>query len=358
MSGRNFLGRGGYGTVSKRGDIAVKQLKQLNHLIQEYCVGVHLKSCPYVVKIIGADFDELELHMQLYSSSLNVWISEGNRPFDQKLLVIKKIITALCWLNDAGLVHGDIKPGNVLVDYDRNGNITNLVLGDVGFLSTEDHSKCGRTTRTYQEESPEADWKHDIYSLGIITVELFGKTKVAKREKPDPEYVKIVAREKIKDKNILEWTLKMLNTNRDERPTARSLLKRLFDISPPINYHPGIPQIKNNVNEEDLIDVKNFFKSEIIIDNKKIVIKRKKLAYEAFLVYINKKSIKSDQYYLCANCMLIIFSSLFGKSGFSDQVVSKRLKVSEKIIHKILLSIINDEDTLNVIFYTKKGCIA
>jgi serine/threonine protein kinase len=357
MSDRNFLGRGGYGTVTKRGDIAVKKLKQLNHLIQEYCVGKHLKSCPYVVQIIGADFENCEIHMKLYNGSLNHWMVE-NRTFEQKLFVVKEIISALCWINDVGLVHGDIKPGNILVNWDRRGDANNVVLGDVGFLSTEDHSKCGRTTRTYQEKSPEADWKHDIYSLGIIITELIGTTKVSKKEKPEPEHVQSVAKERIKDENILKWTLKMLSEDRDERPTARSLLRRLFDISPPIRYHPGIPMIKNKIDEDDLDEAQRFFKSEITVNGKNIVIKRAKIAHEAFLVYINKRSIKKEQFILHAHCMFIIFSSLFGKSGFTDKIVAKKTKTSEKAIHRILMGMINDEDVMNVIFYTKKGCVA
>jgi len=363
MDDHNFLGRGGYGTVVKRGNIAVKKLKQLNHLIQEYCVGLHLNSCPYIVKIVGADFENLEIHMKLYNGSLNQWILES-RSFEQKLKVLREILYALCWINDMGLVHGDIKPGNILANWDKKGNVEKLVLGDVGFLSTENYSKCVRTTRTYQEKSPESDWKHDIYSLGIIVTEFFGNTRVASKEMirnkeiPSPDHARSIAKEKIKDENILKWVIKMLNDDREERPTARSLLKNLFDETPMIQFHPGICKKKNKINEKDLEEILCFFKTNLVIDGREIIIKRTKIAFEAFLIYIDKNNIAKSDYMFFANCILIIFSSLFGKSGYTDKIVSKKFKITERTVHRTIYRIINEEEVLNAIFYTKKGCIS
>jgi serine/threonine protein kinase len=88
-------------------------------------------------------------------------------------------------IESLGVVHGDIKPGNVLVSYEPEKNAMSIALADFGFsrfaATDEDLIKV---TRSEPWEAPE--WNHrefklkdakklDIYSFGLLCVWLFFK---------------------------------------------------------------------------------------------------------------------------------------------------------------------------------------
>jgi len=89
---------------------------------------------------------------------------------DEALRIALAVAEALRYLGENGVVHRDVKPGNIMLSGEGR-----VVLIDLGFASTEDARPSGETTvGTPAYLSPEqarggaaADTRSDIYSLGI-----------------------------------------------------------------------------------------------------------------------------------------------------------------------------------------------
>ena len=105
-----------------------------------------------------------------------------DRRIDQMLAlkIVMQVGKALCHLHERGLVHRDIKPGNIMLTRDENA-----VLIDLGFALSEDRDQQGgaaddsdTTAGTVHYISPEQargsglDVRADIYSLGATLYHL------------------------------------------------------------------------------------------------------------------------------------------------------------------------------------------
>lgn len=105
---------------------------------------------------------------------------EGRLPSDRVLGIVAQTATALQAAHDAGLVHRDIKPGNLLITPEGRVKIT-----DFGIARIADQvplTATGQVMGTVQYLAPEQASGHtatsstDIYSLGIVAYEcLAGK---------------------------------------------------------------------------------------------------------------------------------------------------------------------------------------
>ncbi|MGK0741165.1 serine/threonine-protein kinase [Leucobacter sp. Z1108] len=105
---------------------------------------------------------------------------EGRLPADRVLGIVAQTATALQAAHDAGLVHRDIKPGNLLITPEGRVKIT-----DFGIARIADQvplTATGQVMGTVQYLAPEQASGHtatpstDLYSLGIVAYEcLAGK---------------------------------------------------------------------------------------------------------------------------------------------------------------------------------------
>jgi len=116
--------------------------------------------------------DTFFARMEYIDGSPLLELLDGGRTFseDEALRIVLEAAETLRYLHDAGIVHRDVKPGNVMLA--RDGRV---VLIDLGFAAGEaERSAKGRAVGTVAYLSPEqarggavADIRSDIYSLGI-----------------------------------------------------------------------------------------------------------------------------------------------------------------------------------------------
>jgi serine/threonine protein kinase len=317
-----FLGQGSYGKVIAKNGKAVKTFKKMNHLIQEYLAGRYLYDCPNVVSVNNFDLDNLEMEMKLYSGNLREWMS-GNHNFDTKMDVCRQILTGLIYIHQRGLVHGDLKPGNIMMD-EKN----RVYIGDLGFVSLAPFSKVERTASVYRDINISHGPEHDMFSLGVIMIELFGDLKI--RKQSSYKELHKLCRKKIKNNKVKDVILNLTSESHKERRTAEYLLNDLFDVR--IN-----------------IESKSFIISEIDTNSKAAIlmkniadiydIKRAKRGYRLL----------ENNSLLGAVAIMVILSSIFGKSGFDVKEATEKYDFKKKHLINEIERIISDDSFITAL---------
>ncbi len=185
------LGRGGFATVYRalqpqlNRDVAIKVLhpefirdeRALRRFKRE-AVAVARLTHPNIVAVYdyGEQDGRAYLVMEYVSgSTLKARLAGKPMPYADALAVVRAVGSALDYAHSKGLVHRDVKPGNVL--YTEDGRI---VLSDFGIvrLADDDSSLTRGVIGTPQYMSPEqalgheVDGRSDLYSLGIVLFEL------------------------------------------------------------------------------------------------------------------------------------------------------------------------------------------
>ena len=154
--------------------------------------------------------------------------------FDEKILweFLIQSLSGLLYLHETKkIIHRDIKPDNLLLDYDGNLKISDFGISAINSESAEDLLKCHNTmTGPIQFMSPEMglrlnyDFKSDIYMLGLTFFYMMSNTLPEKKLDLGPIIIPI------KDQNAkmpetysetLRNFVQKLLKNYEERPTTK-----------------------------------------------------------------------------------------------------------------------------------------
>ena len=182
------IGAGSFATVYRahddelRREVAIKQIhehyldetEQLDRYWREAQLLASLHH-PNIVTIFDIDRERGWLIMELMQANLGQRMA--GRPMDLKSLrtAVAQVLRALKYLHARGIVHGDIKPSNMMIDARRR-----IKLGDFGLarrVSDKDGSLLKGTTKymapeVVSNEFGEVGPISDCYSLGFSAYEL------------------------------------------------------------------------------------------------------------------------------------------------------------------------------------------
>lgn len=246
------LGSGGMGAVYRAMDptlgrfVAIKVMKAemgedpalVESFLREARAAAALNH-PNIVQIYscGQEQGQPYIVMELVSGGRLDQLMEGGRKVDEvRLLEISlDVAEGLKAANEVGLVHGDIKPANIL--FDKSGRARIVDFGLAMFVNRQ--QEMGGVWGTPYYISPErarggkADHRSDIYSLGATMFHALagkppfdGKTAadvvVARLKRPPPKLRELVPSIQPKTSELIERMMAPDPVNR--YPTSASLL--------------------------------------------------------------------------------------------------------------------------------------
>jgi serine/threonine protein kinase len=375
-----FAGRGSYGTVTVDGNRAIKKFKKLSHITQESIAAIFLKDQKHIVQFMSANFYEKKMVMQRHSKTLRKWMdfeSDNERPVKQKVEVIKQTLKGLINIHSLKLVHGDIKPGNILVDEDP----LYVVIADLGFISLRPFSKVERTAAVYRDKIVKSCHGHDIYSMAIIMLELFGELKMSFQATYDQIHAAI--NKEIKDElsgkypippsDFRKLLIEMTDSYHESRPTTKMVYYALFGEKIDNKFIEYNYEIKKS---EEIPEIKKTMKNL----SKKYDIERANRGYKAVVLYINKyyhhsdnnkkkddkkddkkedkrdekrdEKISKRKYLVFSVSMIFILSSLFGKQNkFNETMAADYADVNENEIISTVQKLSLNREIVNILMH-------
>jgi serine/threonine protein kinase len=187
------LGKGGFGEVFLAFDddldrpVAIKvprperiaQLEDIEAYLNEARIVASLDH-PHIVPVydVGRTDDGLCFVVSKFieGSDLAKTIKDARPSFHESAELVATVAEALHYAHTRGLVHRDIKPGNILIDATGKAFVTDFGLA----LKDEDFGTGARLAGTPAFMSPEqakgeghrVDGRSDIFSLGVVLYEL------------------------------------------------------------------------------------------------------------------------------------------------------------------------------------------
>ena len=186
------LGQGGMGVVYKAEDTKLHRFVALKFLpphvsddeaTQRFVNEAHAVSAldhPNICAIYEIDQTpegQMFIAMPCYEgASLQEMIKKGPLALDEAVGIASQIARGLAKAHEKGIVHRDVKPGNILVTSDGLAKVVDFGLAR---LATQARlTRVGTTVGTIMYMSPEqaqgeeADERSDIWSLGIVLYEM------------------------------------------------------------------------------------------------------------------------------------------------------------------------------------------
>ena len=256
-----LLGQGGFAAVFRahdpflERDVAIKVLdpslavdaaleEQFLHEARTIAAAEH----PHIVPLYSAESTGRLLYLVmrlLPGQSLVDRIAEGKLPTAEAARIALECARALAAAHAVGVVHRDIKPGNILLD--ANGNATVTDFGIALVTSRPARELLGSTTGTPHYMSPEqslgeqVDGRSDVYALGVVLYEMLtgtcpfagrNATEVIAKHISAP-IPKLSAREPETPVALVRLVDRMLAKDPVGRPTAAELVKELTAANTP-----------------------------------------------------------------------------------------------------------------------------
>ena len=198
------LGRGGMGRVflaeAESGrQVAIKVLranpKAENNLLlfeNERRIMAGLRHPNIVTKLAAGETEEgfpYILMEYVPGTPITTWCQEQNLTIGERLNLFKKVCHVVSFLHRNGVLHLDLKPGNILITPDGEPKIIDFGISrrlcpeqGKAFPVTEQRLMTPKYASPEQESGGAVTEAGDVYALGVILGELLGETSLCTRE--------------------------------------------------------------------------------------------------------------------------------------------------------------------------------
>ncbi len=198
------LGRGGMATVYRAYDprvdreVAIKVLPremlhdpQFHVRFEREIKMVAKLEHPAIVPIYDVgDIDGQPYYvMRLMSGgTLSDWIEKGGFSIEDTARIIERLASGLAYAHKKGVIHRDLKPGNIL--FDQNGDPYLSDFGVAKFMDVAQNLTGSAVIGTpaymspEQAQSGEVDARSDVYGLGAIIYEMLSGSQPYSAETP------------------------------------------------------------------------------------------------------------------------------------------------------------------------------
>lgn len=242
------LGRGGMGVVYKAHDpgldrfVAIKCLAEslagdetlFNRFLRE-AKSVAQLSHPNIIQVYVADQSDGQPYFVMefvQGETLAERLArEGQLPTEETIRIIKDAASALQTAHDAGVIHRDVKPSNILLNHHGSVKVTDFGIAFVEGM-TQKLTSTGNFVGTPGYLSPEVcrgeetDRRSDIFSLGVVMYEALAGQMAFTADSPF-EMMKQVVEARYVD-------IHSLNSEVDDQ--TRAVLDRMLAANPRDRY--------------------------------------------------------------------------------------------------------------------------
>lgn len=248
------IGEGSYGEVYRAYDPVLDRTVALKLLKEEKSSGFQSRAFMQEAKRLAKVRNRhvLAVHgANIHDSRVGIWsdlidgvnLSESNKPSEnhtskQLIHVISSLSDALQAVHQADLVHGDIKPSNVMLD--TKGKLILMDFG-AGTENSNEQTQSGYVVATPLLMSPELfkegniSQESDIYALGVLLFKLAtGKYPIQAKSLSDiqiahekQDYLTLHQLRPDLPKPLRVLIQKMMSYDIAQRPTANDIQKRI-----------------------------------------------------------------------------------------------------------------------------------
>lgn len=181
-------------------------------------------SHPNIVTIydIGEESDTSYIAMEfIEGESLQDWMAKNPLPaVEQTIAIIEQIASGLNYAAARGIIHRDIKPGNILLTPDMGAKIADF---GIAKFSSSNFTQTGVIMGTPAYMSPEQamgralDGRSDIFSLGVIFYEMLTGERPFSGSNPTTIIYKILHEEPVPPRKLnvtlhpgLDWIVRRM----------------------------------------------------------------------------------------------------------------------------------------------------
>jgi serine/threonine-protein kinase len=188
------LGKGGFGSVweaeAKDGTVVAMKILNPQVLQNEKVVRKFFHEAMILAKLdhpnicrlldFFPDGDNYAIVMEYVQGvELKQLLSQhkGPLPFEQAYAIAKQTLDAFQYAHQNGILHRDIKPGNIMIDHSGNAKIMDFGIASMSTIASQDTAASMLSVNYVPPErfdkSREIDTRSDIYSLGLVFYEMF-----------------------------------------------------------------------------------------------------------------------------------------------------------------------------------------